>query len=404
MLFVADGATSISEIKANICKYYRFITTPLNEIKNIVDSLIERNLLVVHDVKKELHKHVSFNKSLLKQIDIKVKRRTILSIADMELSITDLCPFNCSYCSKKENKSTKDYVTIEEWKKVIKEAYLMGANGIKLTGGEPLHPLVIDKTLSIAKYAREIGYERVVLLTSGYSLADNIQRVVEAGITEISISYNMINKIEEDKIRNKYVEENFDKFLVLQEYNIKLNICCVVNQESIKLVDKVLQYAIEKGIGCIHYYPVMPVGNARDSWDTNKLNVEELKNTMQRLQKKSVELQDRISISAEQMFMSFYDDIELGCEALNYWVYIAEDGRVSACACADMSNYNIKNTSFIKIWRESDYFENLRSYVDSTSCKKCNDRKYCTCNCYIRLLQAQNGLHYSYDRCKYNEY
>ena len=201
----ADGATSISEIKANICKYYRFITTPLNEIKNIVDSLIERNLLVVHDVKKELHKHVSFNKSLLKQIDIKVKRRTILSIADMELSITDLCPFNCSYCSKKENKSTKDYVTIEEWKKVIKEAYLMGANGIKLTGGEPLHPLVIDKTLSIAKYAREIGYERVVLLTSGYSLADNIQRVVEAGITEISISYNMINKIEEDKIRNKYV-------------------------------------------------------------------------------------------------------------------------------------------------------------------------------------------------------
>ena len=132
------------------------------------------------------------NKSLLKQIDIKVKRRTILSIADMELSITDLCPFNCSYCSKKENKSTKDYVTIEEWKKVIKEAYLMGANGIKLTGGEPLHPLVIDKTLSIAKYAREIGYERVVLLTSGYSLADNIQRVVEAGITEISICYLLL--------------------------------------------------------------------------------------------------------------------------------------------------------------------------------------------------------------------
>lgn len=399
----ADGATCYEEIKENICKYYGYTDLSISNLEKIINKLLESELLVQHEIIKELHRHVSLNHNLLKQLDIPVSKRTILSIADMELSITDLCPFNCSYCSKKENCSTKDYVTLDEWKKVLFDAYTIGANGIKLTGGEPLHPKVIDKTLALARYARDIGYERVVLLTSGFSLADNIKKVVEAGITEISISYNMIGKFEEDRIRNQYVEKNFDKFVVLKEYNIKLNICCVVNQESITMVDKVLQFALDKGLGCIHFYPVMPVGSAKNCWNSNKLNVQQLKKVCSYLEQKQEELKDIICISAEQMFLSCYDKIQLGCEALNYWIYIGEDGYVSACACADMSSFNIKDSDIISIWRDSSYFEQLRSVQDVTVCSKCKDRKYCVNNCYIRLLQAAAGLRYENSVCGYLE-
>lgn len=398
----ADGATCLEEVKENICKYYRFTNMTKEELKVVVDSLVKRDLLIQHEVKRELHKHVSLNKNILKQLDIPVNKRTILSIADIEISITDLCPFDCSYCSKKENNSSKEYVTLQQWEKVLEDAYSIGANGVKLTGGEPLHPKVIDKTLALAKKARCIGYDRVVLLTSGFALADNIKKVVEAGITEISISYNMIGKFEEDRVRNSFVEKNFDKFLVLKEYNIKLNICCVVNQESVLILDEVLQFALDKGVGCIHFYPVMPVGGARTNWNDNKLGVDQLRQVFRHLEIKREELKDVINISAEQMFLSCYKDIGLGCEALNYWVYITEDGYVNACACSDLSSSNIKKEEFIDIWREAAYFEELRNFEDDSECKACTDRKYCVNNCYIRLLQAQkSGFAYDSSICKY---
>ena len=398
----ADGATSIEEIKANICEFYSFTELSKLEIENIIRKLISIGLLIQCPIKKELHKHVSFNKSLLKQIDLPVKKRTILSIADIELSITDLCPFKCTYCSKKKNITNKEYISIDEWKKVIKDAYTIGANGIKLTGGEPLHPEAIDKTLELAKFAKIQGYNRIVLLTSGYHLDRNIRKIVEAGITEISISYNMINSHQEDRIRNQYVENHFDSFLILKEYNIKLNLCCVLNKESILLVDKVLQFALDKGVDCIHFFPVMPVGQAKFDWENHKLDVNTLRNTMKYLETKREELKEKIYISAEQMYLSKKENISVGCEALNYWTYISEDGYVGSCACAELSGENIKKKSIIKIWRDSIYFESLRSFNDDNECQKCRDRKYCVNNCYLRLLQKdKNNMIYNINNCFY---
>lgn len=369
------------------------------EIEKIIKKLISTGLLIQCPIKRELHKHVSFNKSILTQIDIPVKKRTILSIADIELSITDLCPFKCTYCSKKENLSNKEYVSTNEWKKVIKEAYSIGANGIKLTGGEPLHPDVIDKTLEFAKMQ---GYNRIVLLTSGYHLDRNIRKIVEAGITEISISYNMISCNHEDGIRNQYVEKHFDSFLILKEYNIKLNLCCVLNKESILLVDKVLQFALDKGVDCIHFFTVMPVGQAKFDWENHKLDVNDLREKMKYLEIKREELKEKICISAEQMYLSQKENISIGCEALNYWTYISEDGYVGSCACAELSGENIKKQSIINIWRDSIYFEHLRSFNDDAECKKCKDRKYCINNCYLRILQKdKNNLVYNNDNCFY---
>jgi len=396
----ADDAFSVEEIKANICRYYRFTEASIQEIQQVVDGLVEKGLLVQITPQKELHKHASFNRNLLKQIDIPVEKRTVLSIADIEISITELCPFNCTYCSKKENESTKQYVAIDRWKQVIEEAYSIGANSIKLSGGEPLHPKAIDGTFELVRHAKEVGYTRIVILTSGFNLAENIQRVVESGVTEISISYNMISNYEEDRIRNEYVEKHIKEIQKLLEYDIQLDLCCVVNQESLPLVEKVLDFALENKFGCAHFYPIMPVGGAKVFWDSLKLSTKDLRDIMLWLATKRDALKDVISISAEQMYLHKNETIQLGCEAVNYWIYFAEDGYVSTCACGELAEDNIKTTDMVSIWRNAEYFEKIRNFKDSTACSQCSERKYCVNNCYIRLTQATNqSLMYSCQTC-----
>ena len=397
----ANDTFSIEEVKANICRYYKYTDEPIDVIQQVINLLIEKGLIVQTIPKKELHKHAAFNHNLLRQLDSPVNKRTILSIADIEISITELCPFNCTYCSKKENESTKQYVALDRWKQIIEEAYSIGANSIKLSGGEPLHPKAIDDTFELVRHAKEVGYQRIVILTSGFNLAENIQRVVESGVTEISISYNMISHYEEDRIRNQYVEKHIKEISRLLEYDIQLDLCCVVTQESLPLVEKVLNFALENKFGCAHFYPIMPVGGAKSYWDTLKLSSEDLRQLMLRLEDKREALKDTINISAEQMYLHRNKVTNLGCEAVGYWIYFSEDGCVSTCACGELATDNIKGDGMVSIWRNSEYFESIRNFKDNSACTRCADRKYCVNNCYIRLTQATTqSLTYACPTCE----
>lgn len=91
----------------------------------------------------------------------------------LDLNITSVCNYNCSYCYQRSRdiswwhlakKASQKEITIEEFKRIIREGGILGARYLKFTGGEPLTKRGIMDLLSFALNLP--FYEEVELLSN----------------------------------------------------------------------------------------------------------------------------------------------------------------------------------------------------------------------------------------------
>jgi len=91
----------------------------------------------------------------------------------LDLNITSVCNYNCPYCYQRSRdmnwqhhsiKAAQKEVSIEEFKRIIKEGEVLGARFLKLTGGEPLTKKGVMELLSFA--LDQPFYEEVELLSN----------------------------------------------------------------------------------------------------------------------------------------------------------------------------------------------------------------------------------------------
>lgn len=398
-----DEESNIESIVYKANKNINGLDMNVEEAEGLINEFLKKQLIMVTTTNAQnnlLHRHYSFDYvNLIGRLEEPVSKDTILTLGKLEMSMTYLCPFNCSYCSKKENIAMDNGLALEEMKKVLDESRILGATTISLTGGEPLYPKVVDKTLELIEYSKSVGFKRRMILTSGVGIEENFERIKNSSLTEIQISYNMAYIEEEDKVRNRFIENNIVTISKLRDFNMHVGICFVLSKESVHNIDSVIKFGIENNISSIYFYPVMPVGNAKDNWDFLKLTPIEIKNVVDKIRLYSLKYKEKIFLSMPQSFM-FDDNIEMGCEAGNHMVYISEDGYVTGCACSKNSIDNVKNSSFIDIWQKSEYFEQFRNNSYDKLCSSCKDKKYCVNNCAIRQEYAKKGISYGNCSCE----
>ena len=105
----------------------------------------------------------------------------------LDLRMGTICNFNCVYCLVgSEKKFVRPVQEIEADLALGRRAGLLG---VALTGGEPtLHPGLFE----VLARCRAHGYERIILVTNGSLLAEarNVDRLLDAGVTTIGISYD----------------------------------------------------------------------------------------------------------------------------------------------------------------------------------------------------------------------
>ena len=105
----------------------------------------------------------------------------------LDLRMGTVCNFNCTYCLVgSEKKFVRGQEEIHAELELGRRAGLLG---VSLTGGEPtLHPRLFE-TLDTC---RELGYQRIVLLTNGSLLATprNVQRLIDAGVGAFGLSFD----------------------------------------------------------------------------------------------------------------------------------------------------------------------------------------------------------------------
>ena len=119
----------------------------------------------------------------------------------LRISVTDRCNFRCIYCMPEEGIKTichEEVLSFEEILTVCRCMAKLGIKKVKLTGGEPL---VRKGFVNLVRGIHEIpGIEEITLTTNGLLLSDQLDELIEAGITSINISLDTLDREQFKKI------------------------------------------------------------------------------------------------------------------------------------------------------------------------------------------------------------
>lgn len=110
-----------------------------------------------------------------------------------ELILTDMCNFKCPYCRGMKDED-KGHISWEKAEFIVR---MWGANNlqnIRFSGGEPTMWRVKDQAgnskdlVDIVALAKEVGVKRIAISTNGSMRASYYDRLLDAGVTDFSIS------------------------------------------------------------------------------------------------------------------------------------------------------------------------------------------------------------------------
>ncbi len=112
----------------------------------------------------------------------------------LRISVTDRCNLRCFYCMPETDvifKPRAELLTFEEIARVVRVLVPMGVNKLRITGGEPLVRLQIDRL--IARLAAIPGVRDLAMTTNGMLLADRAEALRRAGLRRLNISLDALD-------------------------------------------------------------------------------------------------------------------------------------------------------------------------------------------------------------------
>lgn len=166
------------------------------------------------------------------------------------ISLTNRCNFKCRMCDIPHNKFNE--LSTLQWKRVIEDAALCGAEAIVFSGGEPLLREDILELISAAK-AHSMG----ACLTSNGSLIDDAiaQELKQAGVDVVNVSIEGPRHIH-DYLRGK---GTFDKAISalesLHKHKIESTIATAISRYNYKYLSSIIEFAKSYSVTTIKFQP-----------------------------------------------------------------------------------------------------------------------------------------------------
>ena len=117
---------------------------------------------------------------------------------DLRISVTDRCNFRCPYCMPAEIFGERyeflpkaELLTFEEMERVARILVGLGAQKVRITGGEPLVRNEVEKL--IARLASIPGLDDLTMTTNGYLLPRKAEALKEAGLGRVTVSLDSLD-------------------------------------------------------------------------------------------------------------------------------------------------------------------------------------------------------------------
>lgn len=113
----------------------------------------------------------------------------------LRISVTQNCNLKCLYCrpdEKEDGPNCMNYLTPEEYGKIVKAMVSLGIRSVRITGGEPL--IRKDICEIIERISKIEGIEDISLTTNGIRLDKMAEELKAAGLRRLNISLDSLKK------------------------------------------------------------------------------------------------------------------------------------------------------------------------------------------------------------------
>ncbi len=200
-------------------------------------------------------------------------------ITYLRISVTDRCNLRCVYCMPEEGLpwiDKREILTYEEIAEIVRAAAKVGVRSIRLTGGEPL----IRKDLKrlVAMIAAMPGIDDIALSTNGLLLADQVQGLVDAGLTRANISLDTLREDRFEAIARRpglqRVLAGIDAAFAAGLGPIKLN-CVVMRGQNDDEVQAFAEMTRDRAVA-VRFIEVMPVHENVDGHQSQYVSATEI--------------------------------------------------------------------------------------------------------------------------------
>jgi cyclic pyranopterin phosphate synthase len=192
---------------------------------------------------------------------------------DLRISVTDRCNFRCTYCmpfDEYEWVDKKEILTFEEITRLASLFVQLGADKIRLTGGEPLLRSGLEKLIS--KLSSLSGLKDLCLTTNGSLLAEKVSALKSAGLRRINVSLDTLNPEKFARIRRRGdLAKVLEGLFAAKRYGlhpIKINAVIERGVNDDDILDLV-EFSRKNGFA-LRFIEYMDVGNS-NNWTSEKL-------------------------------------------------------------------------------------------------------------------------------------
>lgn len=178
------------------------------------------------------------------------------------ISITDRCNLACKYCMPLncENKTKKNEMSYDEIENVIDALVELGILKIRFTGGEPL---IRKNVLDFFEKVCPKYNVKWAITTNATTLEKNAQRLLNAGIKNINISFDTFDRDDYKKITGFDIEnakKGLEKALCMGFEKVKIN-CVLIDKISQKQIKNLAQLTIDYNVD-VRFIELMPIGQS----------------------------------------------------------------------------------------------------------------------------------------------
>jgi radical SAM protein with 4Fe4S-binding SPASM domain len=295
----------------------------------------------------------------------------------------------------------------------------MGSCIVILTGGEPM---LRSDIFDIARYGTAKGL-RMVMATCGSQLdKSSCNALRESGISRISLSIDGIDAASHDAFRG--VNGAYDIVMKavkeLKCAGIEFQVNTTITRSNVKDLRGIYYKAVELGAAAFHPFLLVPIGRAAELTD-QIISAQEYENVLHQIYEIHLERKIQVKPTCAPHYYRIFrerekaqgrtvtreshgmDAMTKGCLGGQGFAFISHKGIVQICGFLDMEagNLRFEKFDFVKIWRESALFEQVRS-VDRYhgKCGRCEYR--CVCGgCRARALTITGDFLGDEPQCLY---
>jgi cyclic pyranopterin phosphate synthase len=194
-------------------------------------------------------------------------------LASLRVSVTDRCNLRCQYCMPEEEYvwlPREDLLAFEEIRELVAIFTELGADKVRLTGGEPL--LRSDLPALVRMLAQTHGVKDLAMTTNGVLLAEHAQALYDAGLHRVTVSLDTLRperfKALTRRDAHAKVLEGIDTARRLRFRGLKIDTVVMRGVNEDELVE-LLEYG--KRVGAeVRFIEYMDVGGATQ-WSMDKV-------------------------------------------------------------------------------------------------------------------------------------